>query len=130
MQKLLKSNMLIYLFLPLVKKLLDFPPFARMKEKKLVPRLQSGDYPLLPRLLPSKQDFSALTRSCQPSSGIALFHSKDPVYDNHPPLRVRQPAKTYFFGWQLHSLAGFPQPLQTLSLIGLPHFLHGVHPQV
>jgi len=36
----------------------------------------------------------------------------------------------YFFGSQVQSLAGFPQPEQTLSLIGLPHFLHGEHPHV
>ena len=28
----------------------------------------------------------------------------------------------YFFGSQVHSLAGLLQPEQTLSLIGLPHF--------
>lgn len=35
----------------------------------------------------------------------------------------------YFFGWQVQSFAGFLQPEQTLFSIGMPHFLHGVHPQ-
>jgi len=33
-------------------------------------------------------------------------------------------------GSHVHSLAGLLQPEQTLSLIGLPHFLHGEHPHV
>lgn len=37
--------------------------------------------------------------------------------------------RVYFFGSHSHSLAGFLQPEQTLSLIGLPHVLHGEHPQ-
>jgi len=36
----------------------------------------------------------------------------------------------YFCGSHVHSAAGLPQPEQTLSLIGLPHFLHGEHPQL
>jgi hypothetical protein len=30
---------------------------------------------------------------------------------------------------QVHSDEFLPQPEQTPSWIGLPHFLHGVHPQ-
>jgi len=33
-------------------------------------------------------------------------------------------------GSHAHSLAGLLQPEQTLSLIGLPHFLQGEHPHV
>lgn len=37
----------------------------------------------------------------------------------------------YFFAaLHVHSAAGLPQPEQTLSLIGLPHVLHGLHPHV
>jgi hypothetical protein len=31
---------------------------------------------------------------------------------------------------QVHSFAGLPHPLQTLFLMGAPHFLQGVHPHV
>jgi len=37
----------------------------------------------------------------------------------------------YFLtGLQVQPEAALPQPLQTLSLISRPHFLHGEHPHV
>jgi len=35
----------------------------------------------------------------------------------------------YFLTLQVHSEASFLQPEQTPFSIGIPHFLHGVHPQ-
>lgn len=36
----------------------------------------------------------------------------------------------YFFGLQVHFEEGLPQPEQTLFFIGLPHFMHGLQPQL
>jgi hypothetical protein len=48
----------------------------------------------------------------------------------HPKNSVVSPFVALATYLQVHSLAGLPQPLQTLFSIGAPHFLQGVHPQV
>jgi hypothetical protein len=48
-----------------------------------------------------------------------------------PFVRLAPPTTTeLYFALQVHSEDFLPHPLQTPFLIGLPHFLHGLHPQL
>jgi len=80
------------------------------------------------------RQFASPLESCsvESLSDVILSEAKnDEVTLRITSIRFPAEQKTvYFFVSHVHSLAGLLHPEQTLSLIGLPHFLHGVHPHV